>query len=84
MIDISRLRIRELLVPKVFARALSLLGKSQRRKVLLISIAQSSLGFLDLAGVASIGVLSALAVSGIQSKVPGNQIGEILIVLILQ
>jgi ATP-binding cassette, subfamily B, bacterial PglK len=81
MIDISRLRIRELLVPKVFARALSLLGKSQRRKVLLISIAQSSLGFLDLAGVASIGVLSALAVSGIQSKVPGNQIGEILIVL---
>ncbi len=39
---------------------------------------QVFLGFLDLIGVAAIGVLGALAVNGIQSKQPGNRVNSVL------
>lgn len=46
-------------------RSLDLLPPKQRRRLLLAAIAQTSLGILDLIGVALIGLLAAVAVSGI-------------------
>jgi ABC-type multidrug transport system fused ATPase/permease subunit len=48
-----------------------------------VLIIQVSLGFLDLLGVALIGVLGALSVSGVQSKEPGNRVSQVLNVLYL-
>jgi ATP-binding cassette subfamily C protein len=36
------------------------------------------MGFIDLLGVALVGVLGALAVNGVQSKLPGNRVGYVL------
>ena len=47
-------------------RSLSLLPTRQRRKLLLVSLAQMSLGILDLLGIALIGMVVTAAVSGVQ------------------
>jgi ABC-type multidrug transport system fused ATPase/permease subunit len=39
---------------------------------------QVSLGILDLIGVAAIGMLGSLAISGVQSKQPGNRVFSVL------
>lgn len=41
-------------------------------------LTQVFLGVLDLIGVAAFGILGSLAVSGIQSKQPGNRVSEVL------
>jgi ABC-type multidrug transport system fused ATPase/permease subunit len=55
-----------------------LLESSDKRKLGVVSLTQFFLGILDLLGVAIIGVLGSLAVSGIQSKAPGNRVGDVL------
>ena len=54
------------------------LNKRERRRVAAVSGIQIGLGFLDLLGVALIGVIGSLAVSGIQSKGPGTRITSVL------
>lgn len=61
-----------------YFRSLALLERQDRRKVVLVTIIQISLSFLDLLGVASIGALGALTVNGVQSKGPGNRVSELL------
>jgi len=58
----------------MFKRAISVLSKKDRRKVSLVVIIQILMGFLDLMGVAVIGVLGALAISGVGSNAPGNRV----------
>jgi ABC-type multidrug transport system fused ATPase/permease subunit len=60
------------------ARAARVLTHSDRRKLIFISIAQVGMGFLDLLGIAMIGVLGALAISGVQSGNPGNRVATAL------
>lgn len=60
------------------AESIKLLSKSERKKILLVIILQIALGFIDLLGIAIVGVLGALAVSGIQSKEPGNRVEYVL------
>ncbi len=55
-----------------------LLPKSDLLKLALISVFQITLAFLDLLGVAAMGLLGALSVSGIQSATPDNRILKIL------
>lgn len=55
-----------------------LLEKKDRQKTLWLALLQAGLGFFDLAAVAVIGVLGALAVKGIQSKAPEGTTSEIL------
>jgi ATP-binding cassette subfamily C protein len=62
----------------VLVRTVKLLDKSDRKKTIAVVILQIGLGFLDLLGVALIGVFSALAVSGIQSNQPGNRVSRVL------
>jgi ATP-binding cassette, subfamily B, bacterial PglK len=61
-----------------FARASKILTRSDRRKLISVSIAQVGMGFLDLFGIAIIGVLGALAIAGVQSGEPGNRVSTAL------
>ena len=62
----------------VFVRCLSILPKSDRKKLLIISVIQVLMGVLDLVGVIAVGLLGALSVSGLQSQEPGGQVEDIL------
>ena len=56
----------------VLRRAFDLLNRRDKQKLLAVFILQIFLGIVDLVGVALIGILGALTVSGIQSKSPSG------------
>ena len=62
----------------VLARAILVLPRADRRRILAVIVIQILLGALDLLGVALIGVLGALAVNGVQSRPAGDRVGQIL------
>jgi ATP-binding cassette, subfamily B, bacterial PglK len=70
--------MKTLLVYKQFRQVLSVYNKRDRSKLLIVALSQVFLAFLDLLGVALLGVIGALSVYGIQSKSPGNRINQIL------
>ena len=59
-------------------RSAKVLSRRDQKKVLAVIFIQITLGLLDLLGVAVIGILGALAVSGVQSKQPGNRVNSAL------
>ena len=59
-------------------RALNLLSMPDRRKIFAVVLIQVIFGVLDLIGVALLGVLGALAISGSQSSTPGNRVSSVL------
>jgi ABC-type multidrug transport system fused ATPase/permease subunit len=61
-----------------FYAASKVLATRDRKKIYLVALLQIAMGFVDLAGVAVIGILGALAVNGIQSKGPGERVGTVL------
>ena len=69
---------------KYFRRAFNLLSERDQFRLKLISIVQVLLGVLDLVGVAFIGVLGALSISGVQSRAPGTRVYSILEMLQLE
>lgn len=69
-----RSRFANLWVTSQFKKALSVLPAGDRRKILFVIILQVFMGLLDLVGVALIGILGALTVSGVQSTQPGSKI----------
>jgi len=52
--------------------------RRDKKKVTAVVCLQFFLGLLDLAGVAAIGVLGALAVTGVQSEKPGDRVSWVL------
>lgn len=62
----------------VIARSVRILSLSDRKKVTAIVLIQIVFGLLDLAGVALVGILGALAITGVQSKVPGDRVSLVL------
>jgi len=60
------------------ARSLQVLPRRDKLKVGFVVILQIGLGLLDLAGVAIVGILGALAVSGVASRAPGNRVYSVL------
>jgi len=62
----------------LLSNVFSILPKSDSKKLVVVALSQIMLSLFDLAGVAAIGVLGALSVSGIQSRQPGNRVGNIL------
>ena len=58
--------------------SLAMLPKRDRRLLAIAALFQVLLSFLDLAGVALIGVLGSLSVRGVQSQEPGNRVGAVL------
>jgi ATP-binding cassette, subfamily B, bacterial PglK len=63
---------------KSLGKYIAILGKSARRKFWTVVVAQSVLGFLDLVGVAIIGVLGSLALRGVQSQSAAGRTGQAL------
>jgi ATP-binding cassette subfamily C protein len=55
-----------------------LLPKTDRRKLILVSILQLLLSLMDLLAIGIVGVLGALTIRGINSQEPGNRVGAIL------
>ena len=72
---------KALFVSSVIAKAIQILPRSDRPRIVAITLFQIGLGFLDLLGVAAMGVLGALAVTGVQSQQPGNRVSEVLQIL---
>ena len=68
----------------IFFRALRVLTKKDRQKTAVVLAVQMLLTALDLIGVAVVGILGALAVSGVQSQVPGNRVYSVLELLHLE
>jgi ATP-binding cassette, subfamily B, bacterial PglK len=59
-------------------RSLEVFTKRDKRNLILVTAIQIVMGVIDLIGVALIGVLGALAVNGVQSKIPGNRVSYVL------
>lgn len=75
---------RKNLSGSTIVRAARILSREDRRKVSFVIILQISFGLLDLAGVAIVGVLGALAVSGVQGQRPGDRVSQVLSLLNLE
>ncbi len=58
--------------------AVQLFPKTVQTRILAVAVIQISVGLLDLAGVAAMGLLGALAVTGVQSRGPGNRVENAL------
>ena len=71
-------------VVSTIARSFRVLPRTDRKKLIIVTAAQVFLGVLDLIGVALIGILGSLAISGVASREPGNRVFEILKTLHLQ
>lgn len=64
-----------------FFRVARLLSQKDRKKLILICLLQVALGFLDLVGVAAIGMVGALSVRGVQSRSAGDKVSQALEIL---
>ena len=62
-------------------RCIAVFSKRDRRKIGAVILLQTALGALDLLGVMLIGIIGALAVTGIQSSHPGNRVNQVLQIL---
>ena len=79
-----KFKISERLAKSTLSRSIRILPRSDQRKLLIVSALQIFLAMIDLIGVAAIGIVGALAVTGVQSQSPGSRLGQILEVLKLE
>lgn len=70
--------VRGKLQQSIVLRSLRIIPSENRKKVVLATLLQVVLAVLDLIGVAAIGILGALSVTGIQSQQPGDKILRVL------
>jgi len=77
-------KLKRALSGSTIYRSAQCLSRKDRQKVLLVILLQISFGLLDLVGVAIVGVLGALAVSGVQGQVPGDRVSQVLALLNLE
>jgi len=61
-----------------FRKALKILDKKDRQKLVYISVVQVILGVLDLLGVLAVGLLGTLSVTSVQSRDPDSRIYKVL------
>ena len=67
-------RLRRYWQGTTIGRSASVLSRRDQRRIGAVVAIQVAMGLLDLLGVAMIGILGALAVTGVQSKNPGNRV----------
>jgi len=67
-------RLRRYWQGTTIGRSASVLSRRDQRRIGAVVALQVAMGLLDLLGVAMIGILGALAVTGVQSKNPGNRV----------
>lgn len=74
-------KLRTFWLASTLGRSMSVISRSDRRKVAAVVFLQICLGGLDLLGVLAIGLLGALSVTGLQSNKPGNRVDQALRIL---
>lgn len=74
----TRLKMKSPLDLGFLGRVVNLLPRKTHKKLLKILVIQLFLGFLDLLGVALIGLVGALSIAGIQSQKPSIQINQFI------
>ena len=62
---------------RIYACILTL-GDKDRKRIFLMTVVQISINLLDLFGVAIVGVLGALTVTGIRSQQPGSRVTRVM------
>lgn len=62
----------------VFYEASLLLNRAERKKIFMVIVIQIAMGLFDLVGVMLIGVIGALAVTGVTAGQPGNRVSGFL------
>ena len=72
------MKYRERWTASVLRRSFYILSKRDRRKVFFAVVIQITISFLDLLGVAAIGLLGALSVIGIQSGTSSGKVNSLL------
>jgi ABC-type multidrug transport system fused ATPase/permease subunit len=70
--------VRSKIQNSVIFRSAQVLPKSSQKKIIAVIILQIFLSLIDLIGVAVMGLIGALAVSGVQSMQPGDRVSSIL------
>jgi ATP-binding cassette, subfamily B, bacterial PglK len=68
----------------ILGRSLGLLTRADHIKLFILTFAQIFLSFLDLLGVAIVGLLGSLAVSGIEAKHPVGRVASLINFIRLQ
>ena len=77
--DISKIESKRLW--SNLKRAFAVLHRTDRKKLLVVTVIQILFSFLDLLGVAIIGMVSALIIRGINLQGPGDRVGRFLEIL---
>lgn len=63
---------------EMLQRCLKIFSRRDQARLVVVSALQVALAFLDIAGVAVIGLIGALSVTGVQSKSPSNSVSVVL------
>jgi ABC-type multidrug transport system fused ATPase/permease subunit len=67
----------------VVFRSLKVIPSNNRPRVVIATMLQVALTALDLIGVAAMGILGAVSVTGIQSQKPGDRVSQVLELLLI-
>lgn len=59
-------------------RSVNILDRSAKKRIIGVVLIQITFGVLDLIGVALVGVLGALAITGVGEKSPGDRVSSVL------
>lgn len=71
-------KLREFLRSSTFGRAVNVLSRRDRQKLLAVVSLQVFIGVLDLVGVIAIGLLGAISITGLQSQLPDDRVDSAL------
>ena len=62
----------------IIGRSVEILDRTAKKKIAGVILIQVTFGILDLIGVALVGVLGALAITGVSANSPGNRVSSVL------
>lgn len=71
-------RLKHISAQQLLSRAWGLLSSRDKAKVAAVTAGQVLLSFLDLLGVALIGMIGALTIRGVSSQAPGDRVSRVL------
>ena len=78
------MKFRSKLSQSVIIRSFKVLTNGQKQRLIVVTSFQALMSLLDLLGVAIVGILGALTISGVSSGVNGSRVTEVLYFLNLE
>jgi ABC-type multidrug transport system fused ATPase/permease subunit len=71
-------KLRSTFTRSVLGRSIKILAPRDRKRLIILLVLQIFMGIIDLIGIAVIGVVGALAVSGVKSQQPVGRVLDVL------